>query len=150
MSSTTVYFNGSFVPEDEAKVTVYDGGWLHGAGLFETMRAENGRVFRLDAHLERLRGSAVKLLLPIEPDALPTPEDFSELLRRNDHMAGGAGQRALAGALDIDIVLARHLEDRQTEGGIDFEPFAPGMDENHFRHEAALHRRKDRQSSDII
>jgi branched-chain amino acid aminotransferase len=79
-----VYLNGKLVPAAEAAVSVYDGGWLHGAGLFETMRAHRGRVFRLDAHLDRLMDSAARLLFPIERPDLPLTIDFEALLRENE------------------------------------------------------------------
>ena len=79
-----VYFNGRFVPRDEATVSVYDGGWLHGAGLFETMRAHRGTVFRLVAHLDRLMESAARVLFPIERPDLPLTKDFRQLLRVNE------------------------------------------------------------------
>ncbi len=81
--TATVYLNGDFVPETAAQVSVFDGGWLHGAGLFETMRAENSRVFRLEPHLERLRRSANVILTPIERKDLPEEAVFGELLERN-------------------------------------------------------------------
>lgn len=81
--SAVVYLNGEFVPEAQAQVSVFDGGWLHGAGLFETMRAENGRVFRLESHIERLRQSAAKLLRPLEREHLPSRVDVLDLLERN-------------------------------------------------------------------
>lgn len=83
MSAETVYLNGEFLPAGEARISVFDGGFLHGAGLFETMRADFGRVFRLDAHLERMLNSAEKLGLPIERPDLPLTRDFEELLRQN-------------------------------------------------------------------
>jgi branched-chain amino acid aminotransferase len=79
----SVYFDGSFVEVADARVGVFDGGWLHGAGLFETMRAQRGRVFRLNDHVDRLRRSAAELLRPIEPDSLPDEAVFAELLERN-------------------------------------------------------------------
>lgn len=82
--TATIFLNGSFVPQERATIDVFDGGWLHGAGLFETMRAENGCVFRLESHLDRLRRSAEKLLHPIEREALPTDDQFRELLDRNE------------------------------------------------------------------
>ena len=81
--TATVYLNGVFVPAEEARVSVYDGGWLHGAGLFETMRAEGGRVFRLESHVERLRRSAGAILTPMERSDLPHEGAFRELLDRN-------------------------------------------------------------------
>ena len=61
-----VYLNGSLVPRDEARISVLDYGFLYGFGLFETMRAYGGRVFRLDNHLSRLARSAEILGLPAE------------------------------------------------------------------------------------
>jgi len=81
--SRVVYLNGDFVPEPQAVVGVYDAAFLHGAGLFETMRAEQGRVFRLEAHLSRLMTSASELLAPLERSALPSPAAFESLLERN-------------------------------------------------------------------
>lgn len=81
--TATVYLNGAFVSEQDTHVSVYDGGWLHGAGLFETMRAEGSRVFRLESHLERLRRSANVVLMPMEQSDLPKEAVFWELLDRN-------------------------------------------------------------------
>ncbi|MDK1030467.1 MAG: aminotransferase class IV [Planctomycetia bacterium] len=50
-----VYVNGEFVPEGEARISAADAGFLLGVGVFETLRAYNGRVFRLEDHLGRLR-----------------------------------------------------------------------------------------------
>lgn len=52
--SPVVWLNGIFVPADEAHLPLSDAGLQHGVGLFETMRAANGRLFRADAHLARL------------------------------------------------------------------------------------------------
>jgi branched-subunit amino acid aminotransferase/4-amino-4-deoxychorismate lyase len=78
-----VYFNGQFLEASEASVSVFDGGFLHGAGLFETMRAENGRVFRLESHVQRLRNSAARLLRAVDREQLPSAGVFGELLERN-------------------------------------------------------------------
>jgi branched-chain amino acid aminotransferase group I len=53
-----VYLNGTIIPSSGASVSAFDHGFLYGYGLFETMRAYNGGIFRLDRHLERLRQSA--------------------------------------------------------------------------------------------
>jgi len=59
------YVNGAFVPKEEAKISVYDHGYLYGDGIFEGIRAYNGRIFRLDRHLDRLYDSARYLMLEI-------------------------------------------------------------------------------------
>lgn len=56
-----VFLNDGLVPIDEAKIAVDDSSFLYGIGLFETMRAVGGRVFRLDDHLNRLTASAAAL-----------------------------------------------------------------------------------------
>lgn len=56
-----VWLNGDFVSAMEARIPVFDAGLQHGVGLFETMLAHNGRIFRLEAHLDRLRSSAAEL-----------------------------------------------------------------------------------------
>ena len=53
-----IYLNGRLIPRFEAKLSPFDHGFLYGYGLFETMRAYNGYIFRLDSHLTRLRCSA--------------------------------------------------------------------------------------------
>ncbi|MDD1659437.1 MAG: branched-chain-amino-acid transaminase [Methanomicrobiales archaeon] len=53
-----IYLDGRFVQKEEAKISVFDHGLLYGDGVFEGIRAYNGKVFRLDAHLDRLYDSA--------------------------------------------------------------------------------------------
>ncbi|MCJ7576751.1 MAG: aminotransferase class IV [Dehalococcoidia bacterium] len=53
-----IYLNGRLIPRSKAKLSPFDHGFLYGYGLFETMRAYNGHIFRLDRHLTRLRRSA--------------------------------------------------------------------------------------------
>jgi branched-chain amino acid aminotransferase len=63
-----VFFNNEIIDSSEAKVNCSDGGFLYGAGLFETMRASNGVVFALDEHLDRLFASAEKLKINLRGD----------------------------------------------------------------------------------
>ncbi len=60
----TVFLNDNLIDIEEARVPVTDSGFLHGAGLFETMRSRDGVVFRLEDHLERLSSSARTLSIP--------------------------------------------------------------------------------------
>ena len=68
--SEIVYLNGSLMPRSQASISVLDYGFLYGFGLFETMRAYGGQVFRLESHLSRLARSAEKLGLPIKAQEL--------------------------------------------------------------------------------
>ena len=67
-SSEKVFLNGSLIPAEKATLSVFDAGFLHGAGIFETMRAYAGKVYRLDQHLERLTKSAKTLSIPLAID----------------------------------------------------------------------------------
>jgi branched-chain amino acid aminotransferase len=70
LMSVIVYLNGELIPMEQAKISAMDYGFLYGYGLFETMRAYNGRVFRLYRHLERLGGSMETLGIKSEGLAL--------------------------------------------------------------------------------
>ncbi|HGJ64530.1 TPA: branched-chain-amino-acid transaminase [bacterium] len=81
--SLLIYLNGDFVPKEEAKVSVFDHGLLYGDGVFEGIRSYNGRVFRLDEHLQRLYDSAkvIRLKIPLSIDEMK--EKILETLRLN-------------------------------------------------------------------
>jgi len=60
-----VYINGDLIPKEDAKISVFDHGFLYGYGLFESMRAYQKKVFRLEHHLQRLFFSLEYLKFPI-------------------------------------------------------------------------------------
>jgi branched-chain amino acid aminotransferase len=60
-----VYLNGQLVDKEKAVVSVFDHGVLYGDGVFEGIRAYNGRVFKLREHLDRLFNSARAIMLQI-------------------------------------------------------------------------------------
>ena len=72
MEQRWVYMNGEYKKKEEAKVSVFDHGFLYGDGIFEGIRVYNGNVFRLREHLERLYDSAKSIMLTI-------PHPFDEL-----------------------------------------------------------------------
>lgn len=60
-----IFLNNSLVPEEEARVSVLDRGFLYGDGVFETLRAYSGAIFHCNDHLERLFQSAEAIYLQI-------------------------------------------------------------------------------------
>ena len=78
-----VWLNGSWVARDEARISAFDAGFQHAVGLFETMTARNGRIFRLRDHLERLRRSALELRLTEALHIEPLAEVAAQVLERN-------------------------------------------------------------------
>ncbi|MGZ3591108.1 MAG: branched-chain-amino-acid transaminase, partial [Thermodesulfobacteriota bacterium] len=79
-----VYVNGSFVSEEEAKVSVFDHGFLYGDGVFEGIKAYNGRIFALDEHVDRFFESAqsLQLILPLSRSEMK--KAIVETVRRNN------------------------------------------------------------------
>jgi branched-chain amino acid aminotransferase len=60
-----IYIDGKYLGERDAKISVFDHGLLYGDGIFEGIRAYNGRVFKLKEHIDRLFYSAKAIMLEI-------------------------------------------------------------------------------------
>jgi len=78
-----VYLNKRLVSADRARVSVFDAGIQHGVGLFETMRAYSGSVFRLSDHIDRLKDSARDLSLVLDRDVTDFRKAIDRLLEAN-------------------------------------------------------------------
>lgn len=81
--SISVYIDGQFFPKAEARISVFDHGFLYGDGVFEGIRAYNGRVWKLDEHLDRLYASARSIWLEIPISWREMEAVVLETLRRN-------------------------------------------------------------------
>lgn len=75
-----VSLNGCLMPAERAQISVFDSGLMQGIGLFETMRAYNGRVFRLYRHLDRLLNSSRKLGWSMLPDTDSLRENVEQVV----------------------------------------------------------------------
>lgn len=84
MSELLIYIDGKFFPKSEAKVSVYDHGFLYGDGVFEGIRAYNGRVFKLKEHVDRLYDSAKAIAMEIPLSKEEMSEAILETLRKNN------------------------------------------------------------------
>lgn len=78
-----VYIDGQFYDEARAKISVFDHGLLYGDGVFEGIRAYNGRVFQLREHVDRLFASARAILLTIPMSPAEVTQAVLETCRRN-------------------------------------------------------------------
>jgi branched-chain amino acid aminotransferase len=83
MAADLIYIDGTYYPKAEAKVSVFDHGLLYGDGIFEGIRAYNGKVFRLGLHIDRLFESAKAILLNIPLTKDEMKEVVLESCRRN-------------------------------------------------------------------
>jgi branched-chain amino acid aminotransferase len=64
-----IFIDGKYYDEENAKISVFDHGLLYGDGIFEGIRAYNGRVFKLKEHIDRLFYSAKAILLTVPMSA---------------------------------------------------------------------------------
>lgn len=86
LSGLKVYVNGRFIPSEEASVSVFDRGLLYGDAVFEGIREYDGRVFKLDEHVDRLYASARILRLEIPHTRAEMKEIILATLRENKLM----------------------------------------------------------------
>lgn len=82
--SLQIYIDGTWYPKEEAKISVFDHGFLYGDGVFEGIRAYNGRVWRLSEHLDRLYDSAKGIWMEIPLSWKEMEGVVLETLRRNN------------------------------------------------------------------
>ena len=103
----TIWMNGEFKPESQALVPYRDRSFLYGDGAFDLTRTFNGRIFKLDEHIDRLYRSLKALHL----DATMEPDRMAEITRqvvdRNRHLLGEnddywVGQRLSRGVMKVE------------------------------------------------
>ena len=82
--SRLVYLNGQFVEHENAKVHVYDHGFLYGDGVFEGIRSYNRLVFKLDEHIDRLYETAHTLLIEIPLSKKQMVSAIVDTLKKNN------------------------------------------------------------------
>ncbi|GIP60779.1 branched-chain-amino-acid transaminase [Paenibacillus sp. FSL W8-0186] len=84
MAEQWIYLDGQFVTKDNAKISVYDHGFLYGDGIFEGIRIYNGNIFKCKEHLDRLYDSAKSIMLNIPLTYQEMEDALVETLRRNE------------------------------------------------------------------
>jgi branched-chain amino acid aminotransferase len=78
-----IYVDGKYFGEREARISVFDHGLLYGDGVFEGIRAYNGRVFKLKEHIDRLFCSAKAIMLSVPLTHAQIMAAVIETCRRN-------------------------------------------------------------------
>src|SRR5438045_2954329 len=105
-----VWLNDNFAEESTASISIRDTGLLHAAGVFTTMRANGGRVFRLRQHLARLRQSCEALFIPLQYDDEKLSTIANELLQRNNLADSRLRLTVTRGMSRDDPLHGMHLE----------------------------------------
>jgi branched-chain amino acid aminotransferase len=86
--SVLVYINGEFYPREEARISVFDSGFLVGDGVWEGIRLHDGHLAFLDAHLDRLFEGAKAIALGIGKTREELTEALRETVQRNGMTTG--------------------------------------------------------------
>jgi branched-chain amino acid aminotransferase len=81
--SQFIYLNGKFVSKEDAKISVYDHGFLYGDGIFEGIRIYNGNIFKCKEHLDRLYDSAKSIMLEIPLTYAEMQQALIEAVNKN-------------------------------------------------------------------
>lgn len=84
MAEQWIYLNGEYVKKEDAKVSVYDHGFLYGDGIFEGIRIYDGNIFKCNEHLHRLYDSAKSIMLDIPLSYDEMQAALVETIRRNE------------------------------------------------------------------
>lgn len=79
----TVYLNGKFMPDTEARVSVLDRGFIFGDGVYEVIPVYGGRLFRLSEHLQRLQNSLDALKIDNPLNDSEWEQTLTELINQN-------------------------------------------------------------------
>lgn len=98
-----IYIDGRFYDRDEAKISVFDHGFLYGDGVFEGIRAYNGRIFRLQEHLDRLYDSAKTIDLAVPITKAEMTRAIIETLKKNNLTDGYIRPLVTRGVGDLGL-----------------------------------------------
>ncbi|MBD2844596.1 branched-chain-amino-acid transaminase [Paenibacillus sp. IB182496] len=88
MAQQWIYMNGNYVTKEDAKVSVFDHGFLYGDGIFEGIRIYGGNIFKCKEHLDRLYDSARSIMLNIPLSYEDMQAALVETIRRNEMRDG--------------------------------------------------------------
>ena len=101
--SRIVYVNGAYLPEEDAKISVFDRGFLFADGVYEVSAILNGKMVDNEAHLARLARSLGELAITPPIPLAEVEEVQKEVIRRNEVREGVLYLQVTRGAADRDF-----------------------------------------------
>lgn len=105
-----VYIDGEVKKAGEARLSVFDHGFMYGLGLFETFRVYNGHPFLLDAHMERLEAGAEELGIIFHYERETVKAEIGQLLEANGLQNAYVRYNVSAGPGDLGIQTTPYLD----------------------------------------
>ena len=106
--SRIVYVNGEYVPEEDAKISVFDRGFLFADAVYEVSAVLDGKLVDNDAHMKRLQRSMNELKMTPPATAEEILEIQKELIVRNDIDEGLIYLQVTRGAADRDFAFPKN------------------------------------------
>lgn len=108
--SRTVFLNGEYLAEEDAKVSIFDRGFLMADGVYEVTSVLDGKLLEFEGHLKRLERSLNELDMGKPKDFDNLLEIHRELVSRNNVEQGGVYLQITRGAADRDFVFPKDAE----------------------------------------
>lgn len=108
--SRTVYVNGAYVPEDEAKVSVFDRGFLFADGIYEVTAVLDGKICEWEGHVARLERSLGEIGMKMPMSVAELLAVHREMVKRNNLEEGAIYLQVTRGATDRDFLMPEGLE----------------------------------------
>lgn len=105
--SRIVYVNGAYLPEEEARISIFDRGFIFGDGIYEVSAVLGGKLVDCEAHLARLERSAGELGLALPWSKAELVAIHKELIARNDLDEGSIYLQVSRGAADRDFAFPK-------------------------------------------
>jgi branched-chain amino acid aminotransferase len=141
-----IFLNDRFVEKEQARISVFDHGFLYGDGVYETLRAYEGRIFLMERHLARLRQSCdlIGLVPPIGDDAWMAI--ITEILGRNALKDAGLRLTISRGEGELGIDPALCASPTVVVIAKAFVPYPAGMREQGVRLQLVSVRRNPRSA----
>ena len=106
----TVYLNGSYLPEDEAKISIFDRAVLFGDAIYEVAGVVDGKLIDFDSHMQRYHNSLDKLGIPAPLDSNQILTAFRKLVELNELTEGLVYMQVTRGEADRDFVWQGELK----------------------------------------
>ena len=106
----TVYLNGEYLPEDEAKISIFDRAVLFGDAIYEVAGVLDGKLIDFEAHMQRYQRSLGELRIPVPLDKTQILSAFRKLVELNHVDEGLIYMQVTRGEADRDFVWQGELQ----------------------------------------
>jgi D-alanine transaminase len=108
--SRIVYVNGTYLPEEQATISIFDRGFIFSDGIYEVSAVINGKLVDVDAHMARLERSCAEIQLALPASRAEIIAIHHELMMRNTLTSGGVYLQVTRGAADRSFTFPTHAK----------------------------------------